>query len=195
MISQEEVKVTFEDGQNADGSPYEEPHIDVSNRILVVLPSDEHYDLLEDLTKKFCGTVILDLAQIPVEFARRIVYVCGDISKLGEIDLSSADTVFIVGDLSTNYDEASWSVVSVGQVPILVHGVGVYYRRFFDLELDLFSRISAEHVFQSLTESNKPGTAYRTGIYLTPVEQQGNELHFRLLRCSSNLSGPTGNFG
>merc|ERR1712186_153407 len=27
-----------------------------------------------------------------------------------------------------------------------------------------------------------------------PVEQRGEELYFHLLRCSSNLSGPTGNF-
>ncbi|MFV2173606.1 hypothetical protein, partial [Actinomadura sp. LOL_011] len=47
---------------------------------------------------------------------------------------------------------------------------------------------------QSLTESNKPGTAHRSGIYLTPVTRDGDELHFRLLRCSTNLSGPTESF-
>jgi hypothetical protein len=83
---------------------------------------------------------------------------------------------------------------TLGRVPILVHGVGVYYRRFFDLDLDLFNRISTEHAFQSLTESNKPGKAHRTGIYLTPVTQDGEQLHFHLLRCSTNLSGPTENF-
>src|SRR6185369_16017351 len=36
--------------------------------------------------------------------------------------------------------------------------------------------------------------AHRTGIYLTPVSQHGDELHFRLLRCSTNLSGPTESF-
>lgn len=82
-----------------------------------------------------------------------------------------------------------------GRVPVLVHGVGVYYRRFFDAGIDYFHRIRAEHAFQSLTESTKPGTAHRTGIYLTPVEQHGDELHFRLLRCSTNLAGPTENFG
>ncbi len=75
-----------------------------------------------------------------------------------------------------------------------VHGAGIYYRRFFDLGGDYFNRICAEHTFQSLTESTKPSKAHRKGIYLTPVEQIGNELHFRLLRCSTNLSGPTENF-
>lgn len=78
--------------------------------------------------------------------------------------------------------------------PISVHGVGVYYRRFFDPGVDYFQRISTEHTFQSLTESSKPGTARRTGIYLTPVRRDGDGLHFRLLRCSTNLSGPTENF-
>ncbi|AFY94161.1 hypothetical protein [Chamaesiphon minutus] len=85
-------------------------------------------------------------------------------------------------------------LVDLGRMPMLVHGVGVYYRRFFDLDCDLFNRISTEHAFQTLTESNKPGKAHRTGIYLTPVTQEGEDLHFRLLRCSTNLSGPTENF-
>ena len=86
------------------------------------------------------------------------------------------------------------SCETLGRVPISVHGVGVYYRRFFNLDLDLFNRISTEHTFQTLTESNKPGKAHRTGIYLTPVTQDGEDLHFHLLRCSTNLSGPTENF-
>jgi len=84
--------------------------------------------------------------------------------------------------------------VDLGRVPILVHDVGVLYRRFFDPSLDYFNRIREAHPFQSLTESNKPGKAHRTGVYLTPVAQNGDALHFRLLRCSSNLSGPTRNF-
>jgi hypothetical protein len=83
---------------------------------------------------------------------------------------------------------------TLGRVPTIVHGIGVYYRRFFDLDCDLFNRISTEHTFQTLTESSKPGKAHRTGIYLTPVTQNGEELHFRLLRCSTNLSGSTENF-
>ena len=75
-----------------------------------------------------------------------------------------------------------------------MHGVGVYYRCFFDPGVDFFDRIRSEHTFQSLTESTKPGRAHRTGIYLTPVRREGEELHFRLLRCSTNLSGPTESF-
>ncbi|MEO8702121.1 MAG: hypothetical protein ABI867_18910 [Kofleriaceae bacterium] len=75
-----------------------------------------------------------------------------------------------------------------------IGGVGVYYRRFFDDAEDNFHRICAEHTFQALTESVKPSKAHRTGIYLTPVTQKEDALHFHLLRCSTNLSGPTENF-
>lgn len=76
--------------------------------------------------------------------------------------------------------------------PTQVARAGVFYPRFFDE--NLFAKICAEHTFQALTESVKPSTAHRTGLYLTPVTRQGNDLHFRLLRCSTNLSGPTENF-
>eukprot|EP00656_Telonema_subtile_P010701 TRINITY_DN15197_c0_g1_i1.p1 TRINITY_DN15197_c0_g1~~TRINITY_DN15197_c0_g1_i1.p1 ORF type:complete len:628 (-),score=154.68 TRINITY_DN15197_c0_g1_i1:4-1887(-) len=127
-------------------------------------------------------------------------YLCGDMSvaKRHAQKIDTAKRVFVVKQLAHGYEddtEMTWPVVDVGRVPILVHGVGVYYRRFFnDADRSYFSRINSEHGFQELTESNKPGTAHRTGIYLTPVEQRGEETHFRVLRCSSNFTGPTGNF-
>lgn len=81
---------------------------------------------------------------------------------------------------------------SLGRVPVRIGGVGVFYRRFF--ADSHFHDITAEHEFQALTESVKPSTAHRTGLYLTPVSRHGDELHFHLLRCSTNLSGPTENF-
>nr|BFE59712.1 hypothetical protein GCM10020063_042380 [Dactylosporangium thailandense] len=136
----------------------------------------------------FFGSVVADLADI----AGKAVYLCGDISRFAGHDLEAAARVLVVRDLSVNYDGAPWEVVGLGRVPVRVHGVGVYYRRFFGP--GHFDRIRAEHEFQSLTESTKPGTAHRTGIYLTPVVPDGDDLHFRLLRCSTNLSGPTDNF-
>ncbi|CAN5709137.1 hypothetical protein BH11MYX2_BH11MYX2_00240 [soil metagenome] len=76
---------------------------------------------------------------------------------------------------------------------VRVGNAGVYYPRFF-ASTDYFTRISSEHTFQTLTESVKPSKAHRTGIYLTPVTQHDDELRFHLLRCSTNLSGPTENF-
>lgn len=153
----------------------------------------------DDLVRDFFGTTITpeDLASGSPELAQKTVYLCGDVSGISDRQLQDADRVFVVRDLSRGYHEDAdkpWTLVGLGRVPIRVHGAGVYYRRFFDLGADHFGRIRSEHAFQSLTESTKPGKAHRSGIYLTPVTRNGDELHFRLLRCSTNLSGPTESF-
>jgi hypothetical protein len=64
------------------------------------------------------------------------------------------------------------------------------------LEACLVLELCSQHEFQLLTESNKAGIALRKGIYLTNVEKLddcGEHRAFRLLRCSSNLEGPTDN--
>lgn len=152
----------------------------------------------EDLVREFLGTVITpeELASGAAGLAGKTVYLCGDVSGICGRQLESTARVFVVRELSHGYGGGPWASVGIGRVPLLVHGVGVYYRRFFDPGEDHFGRIRAEHVFQSLTESTKPGTAHRSGIYLTPVTRSGDDdLHFRLLRCSTNLSGPTEGFG
>ncbi|WP_330300289.1 hypothetical protein [Streptomyces sp. NBC_00503] len=153
-----------------------------------------------DLIRDFFGSIITpeNLASGSPQLAQKTVYLCGDISRISGHQLRAAARVFVIRELSHGYHEdvdKTWTLVDAGRVPILVHGVGVYYRRFFGLDADHFGRISSEHEFQSLTESTKPGSAHRSGIYLTPVTQVSDELHFRLLRCSTNLSGPTESFG
>ncbi|MFI6151733.1 hypothetical protein ACIBCA_03440 [Kitasatospora sp. NPDC051170] len=122
----------------------------------------------------------------------KTVHLCGDVSRIGQ--LPGAERVFVIRELSEGHD-GKWTETGLGRVPRRVHGVGAYYPRFFDPADDHFARIRAEHEFQSLTESTKPGSAHRSGIYLTPVTRDGDDLHFRLLRCSTNLSGPTEGFG
>ncbi|GGV08453.1 hypothetical protein GCM10010275_56010 [Streptomyces litmocidini] len=162
----------------------------------MVAPSPLHDD---EGIRNFFGTVITpeDLASDPPDLARKTVYLCGDLSRVEGHRLRTAARVFVVRELSHGHHEdvdSSWIPVGLGRVPLRVHGAGVYYRRFFEIDADHFGRIRAEHEFQSLTESTKPGTARRSGIYLTPVTRNGDELHFRLLRCSTNLSGPTESF-
>lgn len=157
---------------------------------------------LEDrgLVNDFFGSVIDPDTPLPEwpSLARKTVYLCGDISKLSGRHLDAAERVFVVQERSYGYNEDDigerWTLVGTGRIPVRVHRAGVYYRRFFDRGVDHFHRISAEHAFQSLTESTKPVKAHRSGIYLTPVEADGDDLHFRLLRCSTNLSGPTEGF-
>ena len=66
---------------------------------------------------------------------------------------------------------------------------------FFDKDKNYYKSITNEHSFQSLTESNKPNNAFRKGIYLSNVRvNKTDEIEFNLLRCSTNLDGPTDNF-
>lgn len=174
---------------------YTEACIDDTSNVLVAPAVLGDHDVVRD----FFGSTITseDLASGAADLAQKNVYLCGDVSAIGECQLRSAARVFVVRELSRGYREGGgepWTLIDLGRVPVRVHGVGVYYRRFFDLDAGHFGRISAEHAFQSLTESNKPGSAHRSGIYLTPVTRSGDELHFRLLRCSTNLSGPTEGF-
>ncbi|MEW1632814.1 hypothetical protein AB0469_01945 [Streptomyces sp. NPDC093801] len=152
-----------------------------------------------DVVRDFFGSVITpeELVSGSPDLARKTVYLCGDASGIDSRRLGAAARVFVVREPSHGgRGDAGhpWTPVGPGRVPVRVHGAGVYYRRFFEPGDDHFGRIRAEHVFQSLTESTKPGTAHRSGIYLTPVRRDGDALHFRLLRCSTNLSGPTEGF-
>ncbi|MFJ1569529.1 hypothetical protein [Streptomyces erythrochromogenes] len=167
-----------------------EARIDETGNVLVAPSTLRDHDLIRD----FFGATITPEELASADLAGRTVYLCGDVSGISSRQLDSAGRVFVVRELSHGDVDTGWTVVDGGRVPIRVHGAGVYYRRFFDLDADHFGRIRAEHAFQSLTESTKPGTARRSGIYLTPVTQDGDDLHFRLLRCSTNLSGPTEGF-
>ncbi|MFH9267753.1 hypothetical protein ACH4KN_26435 [Streptomyces sp. NPDC017546] len=177
-----------------DTTELTEARIEETSNILVAPSMSQGTDAIKD----FFGSVITpdDLASGSSDVTHRTVYLCGDISAISS-RLRSAARVFVVRELSHGYHEGideRWALIGLGRVPIRVHGAGVYYRRFFERDADHFARIRAEHTFQSLTESTKPGTAHRSGIYLTPVTRNGDALRFRLLRCSTNLSGPTENF-
>lgn len=167
-----------------------EVRIAAENNLLITLsPLDA-----EELTKHFLGSIHRSNSQLP-SCDQKTVYLAGDFSRSMPLDLSAAKRVFVIDELSENVPvHSTWDSIRLGQVPLSVHGMGVLYPEFFDPEIDYFQRIQTEHEFQSLTESTKPGVAHRTGIYLTPVTKLGEDLHFRLLRCSSNFSGPTENF-
>ncbi|KQX46122.1 MULTISPECIES: hypothetical protein [unclassified Streptomyces] len=174
---------------------FTEARIEDSSNLLVAPSALRDHDVV----REFFGSTITpeELSSGSPGLARKTVYLCGDVSEVSARQLEQAARVFVVRELSGGYDEdaaGAWPVIGLGRVPVRVHGVGVFYRRFFELDADHFGRISTEHAFQSLTEGTKPGTAHRSGIYLTPVTQAGDELHFRLLRCSTNLSGPTEGF-
>ncbi|MBD2214808.1 hypothetical protein H6G77_30545 [Aulosira sp. FACHB-615] len=155
---------------------------------------------LNYLLKNFCGTVIKSLSDINMNLQINKLFACGDISSLSNTCLN----IYIIKELSFNYEmlnNPSLKMIKIGQVPIIISQAGVYYRQLFNDDTDYFNMIKTEHTFQELTESNKPGIALRKGIYLTEVTKEINSeyvekerLYFRLLRCSSNFTGPTDNF-
>lgn len=170
-----------------------------SKNILYVL-FEEEFTLpkeLQYLIDNFCGKVSKNIEEISEFPSDKRIYVCGDTSKI----INENQQFFIIREFATNYENLNsdtFKFVEFGEVPIVIENAGVYFRRLFNEE-NYFSKIESEHEFQHLTESNKPGRALRKGIYLTDIEreetaEQKEILHFRLLRCSSNLTGPTDNF-
>lgn len=153
------------------------------------------HDQLDYVKKYFCGKVIRRDELAGKDPPNTLLYYGGDVSSLKDLDRTIYH-IILVRELCTNYDSDSneYDMVGMGEVPVNVHGVGVYFREFFDRNKNYYKNITSEHQFQSLTESNKPGVANRKGIYLTDVVEEKDQIRFKLLRCSTNLNGPTDNF-
>ena len=168
-----------------------ENQISKSKNILLDLwDKGEKPAALENLIAGFCGTVISDFSEARKLVEGKKIYAVGNIALLHE-DVPVA----VVAPYASNYEnKANISLINAGQVPIIVHNAGVYFKNLFG-KGNYFNKVRSEHEFQELTESNKASKALRKGIYLTRILKDEDEnLHFRLLRCSSNLTGPTDNF-
>ncbi|SEO26778.1 hypothetical protein SAMN05444671_0501 [Flavobacterium sp. CF108] len=166
------------------------------NILLVLQDTIDTSSELGYLVSNFCGKVITDFSEIKTSLNNKTVYAFGNISQLKD----AKGTYFVIKEFSTNYESAVSAdihIVELGQVPILVSNAGVYFREMF-IGNGYFDKIKSEHLFQNLTESNKGSKALRTGIYLSEIlkEETADKeiLHFNLLRCSSNFTGPTDNF-
>ena len=159
---------------------------------------------LEYLKNNFCGLVVSKISDLNnFDLKSRALYMCGDIKillseleNLGyisePIDLTN---IYIIEELSYNYsfNADMNNLINIGQVPININNVGVYFRNYFSSYCNFFDNLNNEHQFQILTDSNKPSNAYRKGIYITKVSETTEGLKFNLLRCSTNLEGPTDN--
>ena len=153
-------------------------------------------DFTNDITKNFCGRVFtIDEFDITQVLSDTLVYIYGDIEKISmKFDFVNKSNVNIILELSTSYEDTKFNIVNLGEVPLNINNVGVYFRSFFDPNKNYYEDITGSHYLQTLRMSNTADDAYRRGIYLTKIENINNELHFRLLRCSTNLDGPTDNF-
>jgi len=143
----------------------------------------EHPDFVGD----FCGKVVKSLNEVS-DKPHFILYFTGDCNTL-DLKQFKYLTVYVIQELSENIQDIH-DVVTVGQVPLNVHGMGVFFPRFFNEEY--FDVLQEQHTFQPLTESNKCDMAYRKGLYISHVYENGKK--FSLLRCSTNFEGPTEQF-
>lgn len=160
------------------------------NNILLCLEYDPKYeDDVKFIKENFCGKVINSLADIH-KYDARITYIMSDVDTIkssGEVDIFDENVFFINFEKSiTRYDI---NMIFTDNIPLNIHNVGVLFRKC--TKIKYFEKIVKAHEFQLLTESNKPGVSYRKGIYLSPVSKYGE---FNLLRCSTNLNGPTEKF-
>lgn len=73
-----------------------------------------------------------------------------------------------------------------------IPNIGTLFLNYFDK--NYYADFLASHTPQQLTESNKGDAAFRKGVYLSRVQEEKGILYFHLLRCSSNLIGPTEGF-
>lgn len=176
-----------------------ENSISKDKNVLIVLSNNEaKSEELLYVMENFCGRVLEKFSDVEAEvLSQKRIYLCGDMAKLEQENFFC----YIIKELSSNYEHCSsenHEIITLGKVPIIVGNAGVYFRQLFE-EDDYFNKIKAAHLFQDLTESNKPGKALRKGIYLTEVRreispEQDEILHYHLLRCSSNFQGATDNF-
>ncbi len=138
---------------------------------------DEYFKHYQLIKTNFCGNVIDYKTLTTLRCAKHtIIYIGSDVEFLYPrlFEMSQFNVIIkVVKELSLNYENDDvkrfCQLVSIGEVPLNIHGVGILFPRFFDMQQNYFERITEEHEFQELTESNKPGNALRKGIYLTHV--------------------------
>lgn len=167
---------------------------------LLLLSDVKEEQIHDEIMVKFCGRVVINSNILELN-SNMFVYLCGNIEKLAKLIEEKRVNyenlkVYIIKEYSYSYNqlEIDYDEISIGEVPLNYHDVGIYFRNFFDNNF-LFDNIEQEHEFQELTESNKPNKALRTGLYITHIkEDEKSQLHFNLLRCSSNFAGSTDNF-
>lgn len=163
---------------------------------LLCLLSDETVEIqpkIEEFKQIFCGRHHVE-PQLVENCANNNLYICGDMKHRPNID--KQQHYFIIRELSCNYNESDNDrLVSLDRVPIHVHGLGMFVKHCFDESKNYFQLVTNNHDFQTLTLSKKGSNALRKGIYLSEVEEDHNQCRtFHLLRCSTNLDGPTESF-
>lgn len=160
--------------------------------LIIINEQLENYDTttIDYVTNNFAGIITNNLDITYQE--NLLIYLTGNINVNLE-KLQIFNNIFIIKELSYNFDKNDYCI-SIDNIPLNIHNVGIFFKQYFDINKNYFDLISEAHQFQLLKESDKPTNAYRTGIYITKVEELNDEIKFKLLRCSTNLNGSTDNF-
>lgn len=170
----------------------------------------------QNIKKNFCGIVSnMDHIANIIFKSDIIIYLCGRIEQNYEkIITLPHKIIYVIKEISYAYNTkcSDYNIIKIGEVPLNINNVGVYIRDFFPSNIEHYKEIKNSHEFQKLRESSKPTKALREGIYLSNVTLINDEISlqnrkineninetetigFNLLRCSTNLDGPTLNFG
>lgn len=167
------------------------------NRNILLLDTSIDSIEIEYLKKHFCGLVYDNNNLDNIDTSNNyLLYLTGNIEEINLPKNNNNVTIYIIKQLSYYiYLDHEHEIIDINSVPINIHNVGVFIEQFFDPNKNYFKLIENEHKFQNLTESNKDDIALRTGIYLSRVTKQSDDnLKFNILRCSTNLNGPTEGF-
>jgi hypothetical protein len=167
----------------------------ILNKHILIATDTMNDDEFTFIKNNFCGITIniLDIQNMEYD-TNTLFYLTGDVYECSQYitDIPQCN-IYVITDYSHNYDNTLYTLIDAGHVPINIHNVGIMFRCMFDND-DIYHSVTAEHEFQDLGIGNVPGKAYRKGIYITDVTKEDDALKFKLLRCSTNLSGPTDNF-
>jgi len=162
-------------------------------------PYENMVDEFNYVKNNFCGITIdneEDIKNLDIIDNTKL-YLCGDINRILSNIVNNKVQLYLIENLSWNYEmdmDKFSQIINSGKVPINIHNVGVFFRNFFDSSINYFTQINNEHQFQTLKASTKSSESYRKGLLLTQVTEHDDETYFNLLRCSTNLDGPTDNF-
>lgn len=137
------------------------------------------------LLENFCGLVLTNLDHFKPTEPNTIIYAMGNIEPIYDC----VTEINVIKEFSYNYNDEV-NLIDAASLPLIINNVGVYFRNFF-VPQNYFDLLQTAHEFQNLTESNKEGTSFRKGLYISKVT---DDFQFHLLRYSTNLSGPTENF-
>merc|ERR1719197_1663567 len=123
--------------------------------------TDAQREELAFVVENFFGTVFSsaeEFCRAPFD-APVPLYVIGDAKAImAKVDGKKTECVKVVSNLSHSVDTGSkWEMITSGQVPMNMHGVGVFFRQVFGDDTDYFGRIHDEHAFQDLGLGAKKG--------------------------------------